>query len=79
MNEPLQTYYIPFLIIASVIAICGAVIYAYIVNRKLSKTIDRLDSMIDKATDGEFKAIVTRMLITCANISLVSPNTRPSH
>ncbi|HPG64829.1 MAG TPA: HAMP domain-containing sensor histidine kinase [Saccharofermentans sp.] len=56
MNEPLQTYYIPFLIIASVIAICGAVIYAYIVNRKLSKTIDRLDSMIDKATDGEFKA-----------------------
>ena len=40
MNEPLQTYYIPFLIIASVIAICGAVIYAYIVNRKLSKTID---------------------------------------
>ncbi|MCQ2504965.1 MAG: HAMP domain-containing histidine kinase [Saccharofermentans sp.] len=45
-----------FLISCSVLAAAAAVVYAIVVKRNASGTIDRLNDMIDKAEEGEFKA-----------------------
>lgn len=44
------------LISCSVLAAAAAVVYAIVVKRNTSGTIDRLNDMIDKAEEGEFKA-----------------------
>lgn len=44
------------LISCSVLAAAAAVVYAIVVKRNASGTIDRLNDMIDKAEEGEFKA-----------------------
>lgn len=49
--------YLPYIIIAilAVIAV-AALIYAFITRKNLSQTMTRIDSMLDKAKEGEFKA-----------------------